>query len=249
MTTTVGCRLEIDVVERSRAVLSVAVSQAGVGALTGAPAQELAAHHGTRLHLAQLASGRTTIRYEAQLEPSQVPRAVDPLDEMVALRPSRYCPSDQLAPWALSELAGASVDEVVQWVRDRLTYDPAASRPVDSAVDTLLTGRGVCRDYAHLTIALLRALEVPARFVSVYAPGLWPMDFHAVVEVAQDGVWQLHDATGLAPRPSMVRIATGRDAADTSFLTTTGGEIALPGLEVWASTDGVLPPDGPTALA
>src|SRR5690606_13899415 len=92
----------------------------------------------------------------------------------------------------------------------------------DGAVSTLLSRRGVCRDFAHLVVAFLRALDVPARVVSVYAPGLTPMDFHAVAEAAIDGTWHVVDATGLAPRQSLLRIATGRDAADTAFLSARG---------------------------
>ena len=84
-------------------------------------------------------------------------------------------------------------------------------------------GQGVCRDYAHLTITLLRALEIPARLVAVYAPGLSPMDFHAVVEADVDGTWCVVDATRLAPTSSLVRICSGRDAADTAFLSLFGG--------------------------
>jgi transglutaminase-like putative cysteine protease len=73
-----------------------------------------------------------------------------------------------------------------------------------------LAGAGVCRDYAHLVIASLRALSVPARLVAVYAPGCQPMDFHAVAESFVDGAWRVVDATCLAPRQSMVRIATER---------------------------------------
>ena len=58
----------------------------------------------------------------------------------------------------------------------------------------------------------------PARFVAVYAPGLNPMDFHAIFEAWFDGAWWAYDATHQAPRESMVRVATGRDAADTAFL-------------------------------
>ena len=100
----------------------------------------------------------------------------------------------------------------------RLNYVPGSSDPIDGAADTLLAGAGVCRDYAHLVVALLRAVFVPARLVSVYAPGLYPMDFHAVAEAFVDGQWRVVDATLLAPRQSLVRIATGRDAADTAFL-------------------------------
>jgi Transglutaminase-like superfamily len=74
--------------------------------------------------------------------------------------------------------------------------------------------RRVCRDFAHLMVALLRAVNVPARVVSVYAPGLYPMDLHAVAETFVEGEWRVVDGTLLAPRQTVVRIATGRDAAD-----------------------------------
>jgi transglutaminase-like putative cysteine protease len=92
-------------------------------------------------------------------------------------------------------------------------------------------------------VALLRARDVPARLVSVYAPGLSPMDFHAVVEALVDGAWEVVDPTGLAPRRSFVRIATGRDAADTAFLSSYGGVVQLDRLSVSAVVDGDLPPE------
>jgi transglutaminase-like putative cysteine protease len=123
------------------------------------------------------------------------------------------------------------------WVAEELSYVSGSSRFTDGAVDTLLARRGVCRDYAHLLIALLRARDIPARLASVYAPGLSPMDFHAVVEAWVDGTWHLLDATGLAPRASMLRIATGRDATDTAFVSTVGGSLQLTRLTVTATVD------------
>ena len=114
---------------------------------------------------------------------------------------------------------------------------------IDTAVDTLLLGQGVCRDYAHLVVTLLRAVNVPARLVAVYAPGCDPMDFHAVAEAFVDGTWRVVDATCLAPRQTMVRIATGRDAADTAFLDNHKGAITLYGCTVTAVVDGELPQD------
>ncbi|MGH3848402.1 MAG: transglutaminase-like domain-containing protein, partial [Pseudonocardiaceae bacterium] len=132
---------------------------------------------------------------------------------------------------------------VSSWVGTRVAYIAGSSRPIDGAVATLLARQGVCRDFAHLVIAMLRGCDVPARMVSVYAPGLEPMDFHAVVEACVDGRWLLADATCLAPRPALVRIATGRDAADTAFLSTTGDPMVLTALKVSAVSDGVLPVD------
>lgn len=134
------------------------------------------------------------------------------------------------------------------WVGSRLAYVAGSSGPTDGAVETLLAGAGVCRDFAHLVVGLLRALDVPARLVSVYAPGLQPMDFHAVAEALVDGRWCVVDATLLAPRRSLVRIATGRDAADTAFLTTSGGEVRFEAVYVSAVVDGDLPADDPTEL-
>lgn len=135
------------------------------------------------------------------------------------------------------------LEKVSSWVGTRLQYVPGSSDPIDGATDTLLAGAGVCRDYAHLVIALLRALDVPARLVAVYAPGCQPMDFHAVAEAFVDGAWRVVDATCLAPRQSMVRIATGRDAADTAFLDNHKGSIALQNMTVTAVADGELPRD------
>jgi transglutaminase-like putative cysteine protease len=135
---------------------------------------------------------------------------------------------------------------VATWVGERIVYIPGSSRPTDGAVATLLAGQGVCRDFAHLVVALLRGCDVPARIASVYAPGLDPMDFHAVAEVLVDGRWVAVDATRLAPRSSLVRIATGRDAADLAFLTTTGDRVDMGWLDVMAITDGLLPSDDHT---
>ena len=112
----------------------------------------------------------------------------------------------------------------------RVAYIAGSSRSTDGAVTTLLSRQGVCRDFAHLVIAMLRACDMPARLVSVYAPGLQPMDFHAVAEALVDGEWLVADATTLAPRAAMLRIATGRDAADTAFLTSFGEAVTLQSL-------------------
>ena len=132
-------------------------------------------------------------------------------------------------------------------MHDRLIYISGSSGPTDDAVDTLLLGEGVCRDYAHLVLSLLRARDVPARLAAVYAPGLEPMDFHAVVEAWVGGAWRLVDATGLAPRESMLRIATGRDAADTAFMSTHGGTLTLTEMMVTATVDD-LPTDDPATV-
>jgi transglutaminase-like putative cysteine protease len=90
-------------------------------------------------------------------------------------------------------------------------------------------------------------MGVPARLVSVYAPGLSPMDFHAVTEVHIGDRWEVVDATRLAPRSTLVRIATGRDAADTAFAMTLRGSAELLSTEITAVVDGDLPGDDHTS--
>ena len=106
----------------------------------------------------------------------------------------------------------------------------------------------MCRDFAHLVIALLRARNVPARLVAVYAPGLSPMDFHAVVEAAVDGRWRVVDATAMAPRETLLRISTGRDASDTAFLTVHSGRADLRLGAGRATAHPALPADDLTSL-
>ena len=84
--------------------------------------------------------------------------------------------------------------------------------------------------------------------VACYAPGLSPMDFHAVAEVLIDGLWRAVDPTSLAPRQSLVRISTGRDAADTAFLSSYGAQVDLLNSAVFAYVDGQLPSDEPSKL-
>jgi len=203
--------------------------------------RELVGEHGARMQLAAGGEGRLDIEFSAVVEGRTEPGPATELDLIRFLRPSRYCESDLLMPTARSEFSGLSgfvlLDAVVEWVASRLAYVSGSSLPTDGAARTLINRQGVCRDYAHLTIALLRAMDVPARMVSVYAPGLSPMDFHAVVEAHVDGGWYVVDATRLAPRQSLLRISTGRDAADTAFLTTHDRDIDFQWLEVSAVVD------------
>jgi transglutaminase-like putative cysteine protease len=200
--------------------------------------REVLDHHGTRLHVLEADVGRLRLDYTASVDGRAEPVVNEAADLLRYLRPSRYCESDSLGPTARAEFAGLEgydlLAGVSSWVGSRLDYVPGSSLPTDGAVRTLLARQGVCRDYAHLVVALLRALDVPARLVSVYAPGLQPMDFHAVAEAYLDGQWYVVDATTLAPRSTLVRIATGRDASDTAFLNVHHGFANLLELEVTA---------------
>lgn len=203
-----------------------------------------------RAHVLTVRPSRVLVEYRATVEGRAESAEVTAADRLTYVRPSRYAESDQLVAVAPAEFAGISgapdlLAAVSSWVGTQLTYVPGSSGPTDGAVHTLLRRQGVCRDYAHLVVALLRALDVPARVAAVYAPGLEPMDFHAVAEAAVDGYWRVVDATLLAPRASLVRIAAGRDAA---FLSMYGGAATLVGTEVMAVLDGELPADDVTRL-
>jgi transglutaminase-like putative cysteine protease len=145
-----------------------------------------------------------------------------PADVLPFLRPSRYCPSDRFERLARSRFGhldgGDKAAAIMAWVSRHLTYEPGVSDAGSTALDTFIDAAGVCRDYAHLAIALCRAADIPARAVSAYAWRLDPPDLHAVVEVYLDGRWWLADPTGLAPLEGLVRIASGRDAADIAFM-------------------------------
>ena len=218
-------------------------------------ARELRSSVGGRIHRIGPGRGLLQIRYEGRVT-GRATGSDGPagdgdevaVERLVALRPSRYCPSDTLLGFAAGELGDREPDAelaraVVGWVTRRIAYAPGSSGPLDTAVETLLAGQGVCRDFAHLTIGLARAVGIPARLVAAYAPGLTPMDFHAVVEAYVEGAWHIFDPTGMAPRTALLRIATGRDAADTAFADVLSGIATLTQMEVLAIVDGLLPAD------
>ena len=151
-------------------------------------------------------------------------------DALRYLLASRYCQAERFVPFVTQRFGnrsgGAKVLAIREWIEQRLDYVPGVSDANTTAADTFLERRGVCRDYAHLMIALCRAAQIPARIASVFAPRVDPPDFHAVAEVYLDGTWHLIDPTGMAEADEMAIIAVGRDAVDVAFLTTfTGTEL------------------------
>jgi len=176
------------------------------------------------------------IRYEAEVEINRILADVDTLpatpphllpgETVDYLMASRFCPGDQFQAFVTSEFGGTSggarVGAIRDWIANTLTYTPGSSNPMTTAADTFHSHQGVCRDYAHLAIALVRASAIPARFASVYGLGVEPQDFHAVAEVFLDGAWHIVDPTGMADAASIAKIGVGRDAADVSFLTSYG---------------------------
>lgn len=146
-----------------------------------------------------------------------------PADAILYLNESRYCPSNKFHAFVdrrFGELdGGAKIQRMRDWIESRFTYVTGASDAETGALDSFVERRGVCRDYAHVMIALARAAHVPARMASVYALGVRPQDFHAVAEVYLDGDWHMVDATGMTRPSECARICVGRDAADIAFLT------------------------------
>ena len=150
-----------------------------------------------------------------------------PAESLVFTLPSRYCQSDLLARMARGEFGqllsgGRRVRTLADWVRQHVEYHYGTTDAKTSAFDTATERIGVCRDFAHLVIAFCRALGVPARYASCYAPGLEPPDFHSVAQVYLSGAWHNIDATTEAVRPALIPIAVGRDAADVAMTTLWG---------------------------
>ncbi len=135
------------------------------------------------------------------------------------LLPSRYCQSDRLYRFANNKFGHlrndyAKVTALTEWIHANVEYLSGSTNSQTSAFDTVTEQAGVCRDFAHLGIALCRALTIPGRYFTGYAFKLSPPDFHACFEAYINGGWVLFDATKLVPLNGMVKIATGSDAAE-----------------------------------
>lgn len=143
------------------------------------------------------------------------------------LLPSRYCQSDMMNDLARS-IVGTSppgycqVAAIEQWLRDNMRYVSGSSNASTSAIDTANSKEGVCRDYAHLGIALTRSLDIPARMVVGYLYELQPQDLHAWFEAYVGGRWFTFDGTQGIPRGNRITIGYGRDAADVALASSYG---------------------------
>lgn len=174
----------------------------------------------------------------------EVPVYQLPQSVLSYLYPSRYCQSDRLAAFANQQFGHiahgyARVQAICDWVHQHVQFVSNSSNGTTSAVDTLVERVGVCRDFAHLMIALCRALNLPARFATGtdYGadPAFGPPDFHAYVEVFLGERWYMFDPSGMAIPMGMLRLATGRDAADVALATIFGPvHSAQPVIEVIA---------------
>jgi transglutaminase-like putative cysteine protease len=153
------------------------------------------------------------------------------------LLPSRYCQSDLLGDLANEVVAGVAsaydqVEAIRNWIYTRIEYRYDVSNASTSAIETVKTREGVCRDFVHLGISLCRSLTIPARMVVGYLYQLEPMDLHAWFEAFVGGRWYTFDATQPEPRGNRIAIAYGRDAADVA-LATQFGPLTLTEMNVW----------------
>ena len=205
---------------------------------------------GNQMHRVVVEPCKLKISYRAKVDViANVERSTDVCETMVSqmpqevltyLNPSRYCESDFLGRFAYEEfgrlpLGFSRVTAICDWVNNHLDYTPGSTTSTTTAADVLMQRTGVCRDYAHLAITLCRGLGIPARYVAGYAVDLQPPDFHGFMEAFLGGDWFLFDPTKLAPVNKLIRIGTGRDAADVSFATLIGKATSID-KQVWANT-------------
>ncbi|HET7729304.1 MAG TPA: transglutaminase family protein [Usitatibacter sp.] len=197
--------------------------------------------HGNRYVRLRAPPGPVTLRYDATVDIAhhiespdsipEVPVAQLPAEALAYIYPSRYCESDRLRQFAFAEFGAMRpgywrVRAIQDWVQRQTRFVSRSSTATTSAVDTLVGRVGVCRDFAHVMIALCRAINIPARFATGIDygadPAFGPTDFHAYVEAFLGGRWYLFDPSGMALPMGLLRLGVGRDAADVSFATIFG---------------------------
>ncbi len=260
----VGCRLVYDAAQAVPLVLSMR-PQADAGTVLRDEAlwlgdarlvEKFADTHGNRVERVFLPAGRTEIRHDALVavpatadnallpHTAAVPPGVIPAGLLRYVLPSRYCDSDKLQNFAWEKFGSvpngrARVQAISDWLHANIEYRFGSGRPDLSAWDIIQRGYGVCRDFAHMGVALCRTFNLPARYVTGHLPDIGyvdpgsPMDFHAYFEVYVDGVWLTFDPRYNVPRIGRVKIAAGLDAVDTAFATIYGA-VSLSYFEVWA---------------
>jgi transglutaminase-like putative cysteine protease len=166
-----------------------------------------------------------------------------PDDCLVYLMPSRYCEADTLSQLAWDTFGGVApgwsrVQAICDYAHERIGFNYQNARATRTAAQAHEERTGVCRDFAHLAIALCRAMNIPARYVNGYLPDIGvpvvlPMDFSAWIEVYLGGSWHTFDPRNNVPRIGRIKIAQGRDAADVAMISSFGPHI-LNRFEVWA---------------
>ena len=212
--------------------------------------------HGNRVWRVGLTPGVHQFRHDAILTVSSQPDNHDlplalsedpdrlPPELIRYILPSRYCDSDRLAKFAWEKFGAIEpglprAAAISQWLHDNIEYRYQSGRADLSAGDVLRRGYGVCRDFAHLVVALNRTFNIPARYVTGHLPDVgFPdpdshMDFHAYGEIYVGGSWYTTDARFNVPRIGRIRLAHGQDAVDCAF-STLYGAAQLTNFQVWA---------------
>jgi transglutaminase-like putative cysteine protease len=264
LTVRVGCRLVYETVQPTPIFLVVRPRIDSIEQIvlcesltfsSGQTSEEFEDANGNTVHRWTLPAGQTVVVHDALVGVSSRPDdfgfkkfsvAIEELSPSV-LRytlPSRYCDSDKLLAFAAQNFGYLinGVDKVIaicNWVQKNINYVTFSGRPDLSASDVMARGFGVCRDFAHVAIALCRALNLPTRYVTGHLPDIGcfdpgtPMDFHAYFEVYLEHQWRVFDARFNVPRIGRVKIAHGLDAVDGSF-STVYGQALLTSFQVWS---------------
>ena len=219
------------------------------------PSYDFKDSHGNLTDRAVLRPGENVIHHDALVSVSSLPDNHPPPGMPVAVYqlppntlrytlPSRYCDSDKLLNFAWKHFGHIEnglqrVYAICNWVHNNIEYRFGAGRSDSSASEILIQRYGVCRDFAHVAIALCRAFNLPARYVTGHLPDIGfadpgtPMDFHAYFEVYLEHHWRVFDARFNVPRIGRVKIAHGLDAVDASF-STVYGQAQLTFFQVWS---------------
>ncbi len=259
----IGCRFLFDVVTPTHAVVLVEPHFDEEVRVSGArfevtPEIEMANYldmFGNRCRRMTLPAGPVELTFSASVADDGEPDVIDvdapelrpadlPDEALMFLLPSRYCQSDRVADFAYATFGQVTpgwsrVLAISEWVHDHIAFDYGLASPTFTAVDVLNDGHGVCRDFAHLAVALCRALNIPARYVFGYLPDIAvpdpgvPMDFCAWMEVWVGDRWYTFDPRNHQHRIGRTVIGRGRDAADVAMVTTFGS-VALTTMTVIA---------------
>jgi transglutaminase-like putative cysteine protease len=221
----------------------------------GLPSYEFQDSHGNVTYRSTFMPGRNEIRHDAIVAVSSLPDSREimgnilpvgllPFELLRYTLPSRYCDSDKLMNFAWNQFGHIThglprVQAICDWVHNNIEYRYMSGRADLSASEVIERRYGVCRDFAHAAIALCRAFNLPARYVTGHMPDIGyidpgtPMDFHAYCEVYLGQEWLTFDARFNVPRIGRIKVAHGLDAVDGAFATIYG-EANLTHFEVWA---------------
>ena len=263
LTVRVGCKIHFQCESPATAILLVnpradanhPIQQENLDFGRAASSESFVDADGNLVHRVILERGLNQIQHDALVEVSTATDRSDQFGDAPSiatiepallryLLPSRYCDSDRLFQLAQEKFgnilgAGERVQAISDWLHHNIEYRFGSGRPDLSAAQVIERGYGVCRDFAHCTVALCRALNLPARYVTGHLPDIGhldpgsPMDFHAYSEVYLGDRWHVFDARYNEPRIGRIKIAHGLDAVDCAFATVYGAA-RLTNFEVWA---------------